>query len=351
MLPVAILLSGTLLPATARADRIIVNGKEYVGAEIIDMQRGRIRFRLANGRLDDAWADEVDRIHVEHGGAFMDFNQAENLVAQGKLAAAIPRFARSMRLVEDFWPDLISIRLVKACDANGDFDDAVEHYVRVLLSAHGGPRAAARIIPQSVPAKRNARVTRALARINSKLRRGSNATDAQKALLRLLRYNIFRQTGDDETTAAAAEVASATIPAAARSSQAYAIVYQACETLLEADPPTAGLTGLDIAIQDCPLESLASFLLLKGKVLLRTATARNEIIRATWPLLRVVVHLESDPLAPEALYESAVALQRLGRKEQAADLLRECRDHRKVSAKTGQLAKVALERLQSTETD
>ena len=108
---------------------------------------------------------------------------------------------------------------------------------------------------------------------------------------------------------------------------------------------------MDIAIQDCPLESLASFLLLKGKVLLRTATARNEIIRATWPLMRVVVHLESDPLAPEALYESAVALQRLGRKEQAADLLRECRDHRKVSAKTGKLAKVALERLQSTETD
>ena len=139
--------------------------------------------------------------------------------------------------------------------------------------------------------------------------------------------------------------------AAARSSRAYAIVHRACETVLQADPDAAALEGLDIAIRDCTKESLASFLLLKGKTLLRTATARKDVIRATWPLLRAVIHLESDPLAPQALYEAATALERLGRKDQAVDLLRECREHRGVDAKTGALAKVALERLQSTMTD
>lgn len=113
ILPAAFALLCAVPPPTY-ADRLVVNGTEYAGAQIVAMQRGRLRFRHAGGRLDEAWSDEVERIHVEHGGAFMDFNQAERLVAQGKLAAAIPRYTRALRLVEDFWPDLISIRLVKA---------------------------------------------------------------------------------------------------------------------------------------------------------------------------------------------------------------------------------------------
>ena len=338
-------------PQATYADRLVVNGTEYAGARIVAMQRGRLRFRQADGRLDEAWADEVDRIHVEHGGAFMDFNQAERLVAEGKMAAAIPRYTRSLRLVEDFWPDLISIRLVKACDATGDFDDAVEHFIRVLLGPHAGPTAAARIIPQGVPTKRNAKVTRAMARIAAKLRGGSDVTDAQKALLRLLRYEILRHTGDEETVAAARDVATSAIPAAARSTQAYAIVHHALETLLQSDPDETLLEGLDAAIRDCPKESLAGFLLLKGKTLLRTAATQEDLVRAAWPLMRVAIHLGNDPLAPEALFEAATALERIGRKGQAADLLRECREHRKVSAKTGALAKVAWERLQSSATD
>ncbi len=351
ILPVAFALVCAAPPQATRADRLVVNGKEYAGARIVAMQRGRLRFRRADGRLDEAWANEVDRIHVEHGGAFMDFNQAEQLVSEGKVAAAIPRYTRSLRLVQDFWPDLISIRLVKACDATGDFDDAVEHFIRVLLGAHGGPTAAARIIPQGVPTKRNAKVTRAMARIAAKLRGGSDVTDAQKALLRLLRYEILRRTGDEETMTAARDVARNAIPAAARSTQAYAIVHHALETLLQSDPDETLLEGLDAAIRDCPKESLAGFLLLKGKTLLRTAATQEDLVRAAWPLMRVAIHLGNDPLAPEALYEAATALERIGRKGQAADLLRECREHRKVSAKTGALAKVASERLQSTVTD
>lgn len=338
-------------PEAVLADRVVVAGREYAGAKIVGLQRGRLRFRLAGGSLEEAWLDEVHSIHVDHGGAFLDFNQAEQLAAEGKHAAAVPRYIRSLRLVEDYWQDLISIRLVTSSDSAGDFDDAVEHFIRVLLGPHAGPQAAARLIPSGIPTKRNAKVTRAMARLNAKLRPGTGVTGAQKALLSLLRYEILRHTGDKEATPAARQVVQTSIPASARSTQVYDIVRRACSELLQTNVDAQTLQGLDTAIRDCPKASLPSFLLLKGRALLRTATDRADIIRAVWPLLRVVIHFSEDPLAPEALYESALALERIGRKGQAVDLLRECRDHRQVSASTNGLATIALKRLQSSGTD
>ena len=338
-------------PQDALADRIVVAGNEYTGAEIVGLRGGRLRFRLAGGSLEEHWADEVQLIHVAHGGAFLDFNQAEQLASEGKHAAAVSRYTRSLRLVEDFWQDLVSIRLATSTDKAGDFDDAVEHFIRLLLGPHAGPRAAARLIPTGIPAKRNAKVTRALARLNAKLRPGADVTDAQEALLRLLRYEILRITGDKKAAAAALRVAQTSIPASARSTQAYDIVRGACADVLQSGANLEALQGMDTAIRDCPRASIPSFLLLKGRTLLAMSGARAETIRGTWPLLRVVIHFRADPLAPEALYESALALERIGRKSQAVDLLRECRDHRRVSASTNGLATIALKRLQSRVTD
>ena len=104
--------------------------------------------------------------------------------------------------------------------------------------------------------------------------------------------------------------------------------------------------SLERAIRDCPPELLPDFLLLKGHVLSQSAATRQDLIRATWPFLRIVAHMPDDPRAAEGLLETAVLLGRIGNRDKAAALLAECLAHAGARAETRRRAEEVIKELE-----
>lgn len=335
----------------AIADQVVVGGIDHSRCKILGVENGKLRFRTAEGTRREAWIEDVDLIIVDRGGAYSDLNQAERFLFKGEPERAIARYRRTLRMVDEFWPDLIAARLLIAYDAAGRFEDAVESFIRVVQGSWTGSPVAARLVPQSIPSKRDGKVTRSLERIVGRLRQGTPLDDAQTALLRLLRYDILRNTSSRDHRLAAKTVALTPIPEAARSERTYTILLAALTETLQAEPSETAVATLNAAIQDCPEFTLPGFLLLKGRTLLRTAATRNDLVRAAWPFLRVAIHFEGHPLTPEALYDGAVAVERLDREDKAIELLTECLEHGHVTQETAKLATIALRRLQSAKTE
>lgn len=328
-----------------RADQIVAGGINHAGARILGLEQGRLQFRDATGLVHQAWLSDVSMIVVDRGGIFSDFNQAERFLASNEAERAVVRYRRTMSLAEDFWPDLIAARLAAAYDRTGAIDQCVLQFLRLLKGKRTGPGIAARLLPDSIPAQKDAATARAIESIEGALARPVD--DASRALLRLLRYEIFRRTGDKRATPMASEVAALTIPEPARSERAYRIQRHAMLALSADDGGAAAelLAHLDHAIRDCPDAMLPSFLLLKGDLLARSAATPEERMEAAWPFLRVAIHFPDDPRAAEGLYGAALVVERLGRSDQATELLKECMAHERATDGTRALADAALSRL------
>jgi hypothetical protein len=136
------------------------------------------------------------------------------------------------------------------------------------------------------------------------------------------------------------------IPPEARSQRVYETQLRALRMALEEGVDPELLIGLDRAVRDCPDNTLPGLMLLKGETLMATATTREDIIRATWPFFRIVIHFPDDPLAADGLYRAALALERLGREDKSTELLEECLAHEHVTDATRGLAESARARLQ-----
>jgi tetratricopeptide (TPR) repeat protein len=329
--------------AAAAADQIVVQGTSHVSVKLVGFEQGQVRFRTADGKLRSVWIDLIDLLIVERGDLYDDFNEAERFLAGGDPERAIVRYGRASRLSEEFWPDLITARLLMACDSAGRLDKATTSFLRVLRGRFSGPWAAARIIPKVIPAKHDTRVQRAIEQLNGALL--PEPDESQRALIELLRYEILRRTNDEAVADARRRVAALSLPEAARSERAYGIQLGALRETLGDSVSASSLFALEGAIRDCPEAVLPGFLLLKGQVLLRTALARDEFIRAAWSLMRVAIHFPDNDAAPDALYGTAQALERIGRPDKAIDLLTECLQHVRLGQETRQQAEAAVSRL------
>jgi hypothetical protein len=198
------------------------------------------------------------------------------------------------------------------------------------------------LIPQAIPAKRTPEAVRAVEQLDAALRKVGN--DSEEALFRLLRYRILTFMGSDRADEDARVIARMRIPAPVRSPRAYQMQLSAMEKAFT-EATDSALSGLDHAIEDCPNEQLPDFLLLKGRLLLNSAETREEIIRASWPFLRVAIHMPGDPRAAEGLLGAAAALERLGRPVKARQLLEECLAHPSVADEVRSEAEAAMKRL------
>ncbi len=336
-----------LLPfsATVLADQVVAKGTSYAGAKVLGFEKGRLQFRAADGRVLTQWVNDIDLMVVDRGGVFDDFNLAERFLQAGEFDKAAVRYERALRLCDDFWPDLAATRLVMAYDRTGQLDKATTNFIRVVRGRFAGPTTAARLVPQTVPAKRDAKFSRAIEQLDDAL--AADPGETPNVLFKVLRFEIFRRVGDERTSRLAPIVAALNIPEAIRSERVYAGVLAALQEATRGEVKPARLTDLDRAIRDCPDASLAGFLLLKGETLLRAATAREDIIRASWPFLRVVVHMPDDTLAADGLLGAASAVERLGRTDQAMALLEECIVHKRVSDETRGKAQTMLTRLRA----
>jgi len=334
-----------ILASPVRSDQVVTARSNHVGAKVFGFDQGRLQFRIADGRMLTQWVDEIDLVAVDRGGVFDDFNLAERFLQAGEFDKAAVRYERSMRLTDEFWPELAAARLVMAYDRIGRLDKATMNFIGVVRGRFTGPPTAARLILQAIPAKRDSKYARAIEQLDAVL--DQNPDDAARVLFEVMRYEILQGNGDERAARAAPTVAALTIPESVRSERVYAGVLSALQETLQAGPNSARLADLDRAIRDCPDASLPSFLLLKGEFLLRTALVREDIIRASWPFLRVVVHAPDDPRAADGLLGSASALERLGRSDQAVALVEECLAHKRVDDRTRERARTMLARLRS----
>lgn len=327
----------------ARADQVALGEQNFPGAKVLAAVDGQIRFQTADGELRNAWLDEVSLLILDRGRAFEDFNEAERYMATGELEKAVVRYKRALRGIEGLWAEIGTARQLVAFDRTHRLDEATLDFIVVVRSDSLGPAAAMRLMPNWIPDGRAGQAMRAVAHLDAAL--ASAAQTQQRIPMVLLRYDILQHAGDGRADKAAATVAGLEIPAPLRCHRAYEIQLVALNTVLEQDDPTVGLSHLDHAIRDCPSNMIADFLLLKGETLSRIATTRNDIIRASWPFMRVAIHWHDDARAADGLLGAALALERIGRPAQARSLLKECLAHPAVQDHTEKQAREALDRL------
>lgn len=343
VLPVlAVLALGT----TSRADQIVVEDHNYRGAKVVGLRDGLVEFHEADGGSRRVDVAAIKLLVLDHGRIASDFNRAEQYVSQGKPIRAIVRYRRALRVSEGLWSDLIVARLLRACDRAQRMGEQARYFVRVVESPALRP-AAGRLMPQYMPTTRTETVAQALRHLEAALAR--NREPQQTIPLALYRYDILRRVQDTRAPAAAEEITALRIPPWLRTERVYSIILAALAGRLKKAVTRDVLADLDRAMEKCPLSLLPSFLLLKGRALLRTASTREDMIRASWPFLRVAIHMPDDPRAADGLYGAAEALEKIGRPEKAMELLRECLAHKPVSEQTQKLARKALARLETKE--
>jgi len=329
------------------ADELVIDGVNHAHVRITGLADGYLAFRTAMGEAQTARIDTVDLIVVERASTFADFNQAERLVAGGEPAKAISRYRRMVHTSESFWSDLLAARLLRASDLAGQIDRAAGFFVRTTEGKFSGPATAVHLMPTMVPDRRDGKVVRAVENLSipiTKLPPG-----AARSLLMLFRYDLLRRMDDKRASVEAARVATLTIDESIGTERVYDILRFALKATLPQGATPEVLSGLDRAIRYCPESRLPDFLLLKGETLLSRASTREDVIRASWPFMRVVAHMPDDARAVDGLLGTAKALERIGSFDKAAALLTECLDHPKADEAKRRLASQALSRVQKKE--
>ncbi len=342
LLAVASLWSMVNIASEARGDQVITGGANHPNAKILNLDQGQLRFRTADGRMHATPLGDVELMIVDRGGVFEDFNQAERFLSDNEPQKAISRYERALRLTQEYWPDIVAARLCIAHDRAGQLDRAVFYWIRLLGGKWSGPTTSARLLPRNFPERFDGRASRSIELLGEAVRRSSDET--HRALLELLQFEILRRTGDARSDDIADRLSARPVGAAIRTRDVYTILLRAMDISARRNPLQA-LSSIDPAIRDCPDESLAGFLLLKGRLLLQNATTREEIIRGAWCFLRVAIHRPDDAETPAALVDAAKAMIRLERPDQARALLEEGLAHANISAELRSGAETLLAEL------
>ncbi len=334
-----------LLAAAAPADQVIVRGTNWPGAKVVTLEQGRLQFRTAEGFLQEPWLDDVDFLNVDRGQTFADFNEAERYLSKGDAANAAIRYRRALRGSEDFWKDLIEVRLLQACASTGQWDQVAQGLTRVARGRRSGPALAARLIPTGLPEQRDSKTVEALDALDTAIPKETSVEP--RVVLEFFRYELLRRTGDRRAADHVRSVAVRTVPSAIRCDRLFAIQLPALRGLFSDGSDLQKLQALDAFIQAAPAAMLPPALILKGEALLATAQSREELIRASWPFLRVVIHMPGDPAAPEALWGAARVLERMGLTDRAVEMLRECIAHPAIGVEIRKEAEVSLTRFRT----
>jgi len=328
-------------PQVTLADQLIVNKTNYTAARITSLDQGKLRFQTVDGRSMEAWIDEIELIEVDRGSAFIDFNHAERFLASGEAAKAVVRYQRSLRLSEHFWSQLVSARMLIAADLAEQLDKAVNTFIRIVRSDESGAALVTRIFPTRIPINRRGKFIRAIEQLDTSLQ--LKLEPSQKAVLELLRYDLLRRAGKNRAQRLAKDILQLTIPKSIRVESVYSKVENAVASVIADDQFEIALSGLDRAIQNCPESKLPAFLMLKGRVLLKSADSQPAFIRASWPFMRLAIHFPEHPLTPKSLYHAAEVMHRIGRMNKAVELLTESLKHKRLDDGTRQRVNQAME--------
>lgn len=336
--PAALLVA--VVAAWAHGDQIISDAANLTRVKIAGYANGKLHVLADDGSITPVPLAQVTRILIDPVGQMADFNEAERYLAENDPPKAIVRYERALRVAADFWPAVIQVRLLQACDRAGKFQRAVQHFVAVAQDA---PAAAAALMPASIPQGPTPVAGRAAQRLTTEASR-STGTE-QRVLLEMLRYAILLRSQDPEADRWTREVARTAIPPSIATRQVYSIKVAACTELLAASAFDAVLASVNQALTQCPMETMPDLFLLKGRTLLERASDRGDLLAAGAALMRVAIHFPDDERAPKALFWAARVHGRLDRPDKAIQLLDECLAHARISDALRQQAEADLSRL------
>lgn len=306
--------------AIARGDEVHTAGPKYHGVRITGFENGFVKLIERGEMLVPIEA--ITYLAVDGGGRFGDMNEAERLTISGKLAQAIPRYQRSLRVLSGFWKELVLARLVQRTDAASQLDRAVTYLMRLGASSDSGVAAAARVLPANLPTGRTGASSRALGSLSSAI---TNRREGPlRSVLMALRYRLSESVGDAQAGPRALELSRLRLDASVGSPAMYEAKLEALDRLLRDAAAEDALIGADMILGSCDESLLPAALLRKGQAQVALAARPEEYVRASWPFLRVCVHFPQSSEAVPAWRGAADALRRAGEIDDARRALRVC---------------------------
>lgn len=309
-------------PRGVLGDQVITADANHAKVKVSGYVDGELHLRFADGSITSVPLVTVTRMVVDRTRGLTNFNEAERYLAGDQPEQSIFRYERALRQAVDFWPEMIRVRLVQACDRAGKFEKASTYFVQV---SGDSPAVAADVMPTCIPASPNA-VTRRIDRYLAAEANKATGEDRQ-ALLELFRYWMLHQTGDVRATEQAVDVGGVDIPASIGSRSVYRIKAAALERLLADDQVEAVLSHATQAMETCPRSVLPDLLLLKGQALLKRSNDREDLLRAGSAFMRIPIHFPDHDSAPAGLLWAATVHEKLDRTAKAIQLLDECLAH------------------------
>ncbi len=338
----ALLVAGGVSSRAAADDLKFRKLPLYKNVVVLTFETGHLRFRLT-GPVQRVLEKRVTDLEWVRITGESDLNRAEQYVVNGNDRAAIPLYERAVRATNRSWQkSLVRVRLIGAYDRVGQFDEAVENYIRLLEELGTG---AAVFRPTRLPARGSRFHAVALRRIDSAL--ATSRTPGVLAALQSLRKAIVAKTESPRRTNAEARVKDR-VPTAAPAVPSRDVVAErvaAIEVQIRQGRHAEAKAALGVLLKLGQGARRATLLRLSAEVGVATAEDDDALLAAGVDAMRVVVGFPSSTEVPAALYWAAVVHERIGRLAVAVALLHECKAHNRTSVELAARVDAMLARL------
>ena len=326
--------------ATVGADEVHTAKRTYSGASIRHFDGEFVIFSNATGDAVARRLDEIEAIYVDSLERFEEFNRAERSYQQKRYRDAAEKYERCLVRTRGFWKDLVRVRHLRARDAAGDFDQAVEAFITIAQTM---PDNAEAFMPSNLAGASAASHKRALQLLEDALSKVTDQTVYWQ--LEALRLMVLEGTESD----LAGEVARDVIARLQRSGgpkSRYRLQIIAIRIEVKHGQYHTALSHINEAIQHADNAFLPELLFLKGKCLFESAQTRDDFIRAGLAAMRVVIHFPQSRFCAGSMYMAAQVHEKINRPTKAMELYEDCKQLPGATDELVRLAEIAVQRSQ-----
>lgn len=302
------------------ADEVHTRSKVYSDATVRHFDGEFVIFFNSSGDVVARRLDEVEAIFVDSVEQLEDFNRAERSFQNHQYAEAARRYKSALGRARDFWKDLIAIRYLRACDAGGDFEQAVRAYITVARTM--GEKADVHM-PSNLAGATPESIRAALALLDKTL--PNTADQSTYWQLEALRLTILEQVQSDRAGDVAEQII-AQLQQQSGSQARFRLQIIAIRIAVKHAQFSSGLGHINAALKNADDEFLPELLFLKGKCLFGLAESRDDYIRAGLSFMRVVIHFSDSRLCARSMYMAGLVHEKINRVQKAVELFENCKE-------------------------
>jgi TolA-binding protein len=309
------------------ADQITIRNIPYANVRVTGAANGKITYEL-RGRSYDKPCSDVNYLYV---AALPDLTKAEDLMKQGKAAEALAAYDRIATAERPEWvARLIPYRRLRAADAAGAIDRAVEDWLAIVKECSGSTASAA-LVPKGLGKRGSTSNADAIALLE-KTAKGKGSPASQAAVRELL-LSLYEREGMTAKASALRGGDGGTgppVPPTTMTVSAGSLGGQLAEAAnqIKAGQYAAAADGIKARIRRYGDRELPTALLLRGKALLLMYEKgpnkdRKTLLEAGLCFMRVAgCTSPGEPEVPEATLLAARVCEHLGNRVAAENACR-----------------------------